>query len=215
MVLMAQETPAQRPPPPMGTITASSAGTWRASSRPRVALAERSRRTLEGMDQRAPLGLDGAHGLEGGVHVRHLHQLGTVAAHLGDAEGVRALHHHHPGGGADALCGEGHGNRVVAGADRGHAPRPRRLVEGERVEQRAPRLEGAGALEQLQLEEDRALRPERRRDGGCAPALHRRLLDQVAERRPRRLDRGEVGRGCAFLRHQGSTPRGSAAGAWR
>ncbi len=113
------------------------------------------------MDEGAALvGLDGTHGLEGRVHVRHQHQLRAIAAHLSDAEGVGAFHHHHFGRRADTVCGEGHRDGVVAGAHRGDAALPPRLVESQRVEQRAPGLEGAGALEQLELEEDRALRPE-------------------------------------------------------
>ena len=96
---------------------------------------------------------------------------------------------------------EGHRDGVIAGAHRSDAARPRRIVEGERAEQRAPRLEGAGALEQLQLEEDVALRPERVRDRGGAPTVHRGLVDQIAEGLPGRLHRGKIGRGHILLDH--------------
>ena len=186
----------------MGTITASSAGTWRASSRPTVAVPSAIVRPSKGWIRGASfVGLDGTHGLEGSVHVRHQHKLRAITAHLGDAEGVGAFHHHHLGRGADAVRGEGDGDGMVARAHRSDAPRPRRIVESERAEQRAPRLERAGALEELQLEEDRAVRPECVRDGSSPPVVHRGLVDQTAERRAGLLDRGEIGRGQVLLSH--------------
>ena len=96
-------------------------------------------RPFEGMDQGASfVGLDGPHGLEGSVHVRHQHKLRAITPHLGDAEGVGAFHHHYLGRGADAVRGKGHGDGMVAGAHRSDAPRPRRIVESERAEQCAP-----------------------------------------------------------------------------
>ena len=161
------------------------------------------------------LALDGPYGLEGSVHVRHQDQLRAVTAHLGDAEGVRPFHHHHLGGGADAVCGEGHRDGVIAGAHRSDATHTRRIVEGERAEQRAPRLEGAGALEQLQLEEDFALRPQRVRDRGSAPAVHRGLVDQIAEGLPGRLHRGKIRWSRILVSQRTLLPAGSAARASR
>ena len=52
--------------------------------------------------------------------------------------------------------------------------------------------------------------PSASETAAAAPAVHRGLLDQIAEGRPRSLDRREVRRGLALLRHRATAPESVA-----
>ena len=146
--LIAVATPAHRPPPPMGTITASRLRCLAGQFEAEGCAAEHGGAPFERMDKGAPLiAFDRGNGVESRVHIGRLHQFRPVSAHLGYPERIGAAHHHHLGAGSYALRGEGDRDGVVAGAHRRDAAPERRGIEGERIEQGTPRLEGACALQ--------------------------------------------------------------------
>jgi hypothetical protein len=178
--LTAVATPAQRPPPPMGTITASRPGAWSTSSSPRVAVPSAVRGPSNGWTKVRP-SIDLPHALEGSVDVLDEIDLRAPPSTRGHASGVGRLGHHHLGGRAEDPGGVSDGDGVIAGADRGDAAGQRGAVEPEHHRQRASRLEGAGVLEQLELEDDLGAGGEVLADLTVPPAPHRRLDDEVAE----------------------------------
>ena len=123
-----------------------------------------------------------------GVKIRFEHDLAAEAAALGDAKGTGAFFHDHLGTRAHRARGKCGGDRVIAGADRADAAPALVLVERERVHERTARLEAAGVLEQLELEEY----ARARREGGVGSRpleRHDRGLENpVAKPGARRAD---------------------------
>ena len=207
------DTPARSPPPPTGTTSASNEGSCSASSRPTVEGAVDRMLTLERVDAEPPLvPRDLLHAGEPARPVIGELDLGAEAPAAGDARRVGGGEHHDPRARARGPGRVGHGDGVVPRADRRYAARQRGRTRAEHVVERPPHLVGAGALEQLQLEE--ALGPLRQphRPGVGNPAAHRRAVD------PRRDAGSRLAAGCgrwskAVGWHVGL--RGRSAGAVR
>ena len=109
--------------------------------------------------------------------------------HLATRIGVGRLRHHDLGRAAQDLGRVGHRDRVVARAHRGHPAGERVRRQLEHHGQRAARLEGARALEQLLLQDDARARRQRPRQRGIVPGADGRGDDEVAELRARGPDR--------------------------
>ena len=90
-------------------------------------------------------------GLEGRVHVGHLHEFSAVGLYLRHPKRVGGAHHDHLRTRADALCGKSDGDGMVASAHRCDPPLARRSIEGKRMKQGAAHLKGARQLKHLQL----------------------------------------------------------------
>ena len=194
--LTAVATPAQRPPPPIGTITASRSGACAAELEPERGGAEGRERAFEGVDEGAALrGLDLAHALERPVHVLDQIDLGAPPPAGGHAGGVGRPRHHDLRGRAEDPGRVADGDGVVARAHRGDPAGERGAVERQHDGQRAPRLERARVLEELELEDDPGARVQVVGDLAAAPPPHGRLDDQVAEPLPGGADLGERRRG--------------------
>ena len=164
------------------------------------------------MHERAPLlGLDLAHAVEGLVDVVHELHLGAQLPAARHAVGVGGLRHHHLGRGPEHAGRVGHGHRVVAGADRSHPASPGFRGHAQHHGERAPRLEGARALEQLLLQEDLGARAHRPVESVVLPAPNRGGDHEVAQPRARGADGLEGGR---LGQGQAAGPSPSSASLW-
>ncbi len=190
--LIAVERPAARPPPPIGTITASRSGTCSMNSSPSVAGARRREQPFEWVDQRPPFFFpDFVDASERGHENRaRARSPPPKRRHSATRNGLAPTFITTLALVADCLGGKSCRNRVIARADRADSPGALLGTQGKRVYQRATRLEAAGALEKLQLQD-------------CAGARQQRGFD-----RRTRAAAGRASAGCG--RRAGSGLRGSA-----
>jgi hypothetical protein len=157
-------------------------------------------RIFEGMDEHAAgLFLKLAQTLERLGRVRGLEvDRRAVATRRVDLELVRAPPHDQQRIDACRRSAERDRLRVVAGRDRDHAPRALLVCQRRKLREHAARLERAGALEELGLEENaraRELRELRRVDKRRA---HEPVADPFA-RAQHIVERHDLGRHAAML----------------
>ena len=147
--------PLASPPPPSGTTTSFSSGAWRASSSPIVPWPATTCGLVEGMDDREPLRLGEPVRLGAGLVVAALDEahLAAVLAHRRHLRERRLLGHHEHGVRPRLARREGHRLGVVAGAGGHHAGVERRAREPADHVRGPARLEGAGELEVLRLQQ--------------------------------------------------------------
>ena len=194
-LLTASAIPESRPPPPSGTTMASTSGTSSRISRPDRALAGDHELVVEGMDERAPVGLGVGDGRRDRVLDRVAHQADRRAVALGcpHLRERRRLGHVDRRRHAGRAGGERDRLGVVPGRRGDDARSPLRLGQRADLVVGAADLERAGLLAVLELEEDvaRALARERLRPlgGGAvgdAPQRIGRGPDVVEGRHGRR-----------------------------
>ena len=144
------------------------------------------------MDEGAPfLPADPLRGGEGFGDVGHHDQLGAVAQRLGHASGIGAGQHDDLRVGLQLARRPGCGDRMIAGAYRGHPARQRIGGQAQHHGEGAPRLEGAGMLEQLELEVDPGAGRQPGRDLGAIPVEDRRVRDPAGQLGGRGPDFGQ------------------------
>ena len=159
--------------------------------------AENRERAVERMNERPSLlSFDLVDAVEGLVNIVYQLDGRAVLSRLRDAQRIRIARHHDLGSGTDDPGSVGHRHRMIARADRRHAPGERGRGKVQHVAERPAGLERAGALKQLLFEKHRSLGAHQRFDCRILPTTHGRLEDAVAEPlagRPNRPD----GRGVA------------------
>ena len=180
------------PPPPTETSSVSRSGACRDELERERALAQQRLRLIEGVyRQRARLRRPGLAGRERvGIAVAADDQVGAVAPDALHLRGRGHGGHEDAGGHAEPHGGVRDGGAVIAARGGHHARRRDRARE--QVGERAPRLERARVLEQLELQGQRELGEA---EVGAIQLHDGRHADVGLDQGMRLLDRGPVYRG--------------------